>query len=265
MNKLLSTVGLALGIATASLLAGCQLYFGDHSDGGGTSGGSASGSNGSGQPPGEACKNDTQCAAGCFCADGTCTEGGFCGTDKDCGDGFHCDSTRASCIPNGSCKSDDQCDAGSVCNASNGSCTTTCKCVTDSDAVKQGAGFCDEARETCGQGTDPEGGCTGTSTCAVATPRCAEGQVAVIKDGCYTGACSAITACGATPTCELIQHQDDCQARTDCGSVSDGHDCTEPDGSVCKTGDTNCSCKSFTFQSCETKAAGAAPNRIVIQ
>jgi len=262
MNKLLTSVGLAIGLATATLIAGCNLYFDDkhHSSGDDSPGGSVGSG---GQPPGYACTSDKQCAAGCFCAEGTCEEGGFCGTDADCGDGFHCDTSRASCVPDGSCKQDSDCDQGSICDSATGGCTATCKCLTDAEAVAQGAGFCDEARETCMPGSDPDGTCQGAVTCATAAPRCGEHQVPTVANGCYTGACSDITACAGAPTCELIQHQDDCAARTaDCGVVSIGHDCTKPDGSACSVGDTDCTCASFTYGSCETKGPGAGPSVI---
>ena len=256
MNKLLSSVGLALVSATLSLLAGCQLYFGDPANSSGP-GGTSSG--GPGNPPGFKCDADAQCAAGCFCAEGTCAEGGFCGTNKDCGTGFHCDATRSSCIPDPTCTANDQCAPGSTCSTDTGGCTTTCKCTSDADAVRQGAGWCDEARGTCMPGKDPAGACTGAITCTTAGPKCLTGEVPLIKDGCYTGLCRAITACEAPPVCNALQHETDCTSRTaDCSSVYNGHGCKKPDGTVCRVGDTNCTCTSFTFASCENKGAAAA-------
>ncbi|HET9625876.1 MAG TPA: hypothetical protein VFP84_31160 [Kofleriaceae bacterium] len=274
MNKLLTTVGLAIGLATASMLAGCNLYFGnDHGDRSGTNGGGTGGggSSGSGVPggPGFECKDNTQCSAGCFCAeDGTCTEAGFCGKDSDCGDGFHCDVARSSCEPDAppaaGCKVNTDCQAGSVCDSASGSCTATCKCTSDADAVKQGAAFCDEARGTCGFGSDPNGVCNGAVTCTAAKPTCGEGQVATVANGCYTGQCEAINACAATPQCTQLQHEDDCTARAaDCTAVSEGHGCTRADGSACHTGDTDCKCTSFTYQACEAKGGNAGPTRVI--
>jgi hypothetical protein len=257
MNKLLSTVGLAIGIATASLLAGCQLYFGDHSNSSGPNGPTGSGGPGRpGSPPGTECKNDAACAAGCFCADGTCTEGGFCGADKDCGTGFHCDAARSSCIPDASCTKSEQCANGTECDASTGGCVATCKCLTDADAAKQGFGWCDEARGTCMSGADPQGTCAGAVTCSTAAPTCSEGQVAMVKDGCFTGACSAITACAATPSCSALQFQSDCTGRaTDCSVVFTGHGCH---GTTCGISDVDCTCTSYTFAACEAKGASLA-------
>ena len=255
MNKLLSSVGLAMTLATVSLLAGCQLYFGDPSSNSGP-GGSGSGS---GSPPGFGCKDDAQCAAGCFCGDGICTEGGFCGTDKDCGTGFHCDTARSSCIPNPQCTGDAQCMPGSRCDTTTGGCVATCKCTSDADAVRQGAGWCDETRGTCMPGADPAGMCTGTITCTTPAPSCPTGQVPLRKDGCYTGLCRAIAACEAPPACNALQHEADCLGRTaSCSTVYNGRGCTKPDGSACRVGDTNCTCTSFTFASCENKGTAAA-------
>jgi hypothetical protein len=214
MNKTLSTVGLALTFAMVSLLAGCQLYFGDHSGSGGSGGGGTGsgssqpgGGSGSDQPPGYSCSTDNNCAAGCFCKSGVCTEAGFCATDKDCGTGFHCDTQRSSCVPIPA----------------------------------------------------PSGLCRASVTCGTAAPACDVGQVPLVKDGCYTGACSAIAACEAAPACPAIQHEADCLGRTtDCSTVYTGIGCKKADGSACKSGDTGCTCDSFVFASCATRAAGGS-------
>jgi hypothetical protein len=177
MNKLLSSVGLAIIVATASL-AGCNLYFGNSKDNG-------TSPSGDGNPPGFSCNLDSNCAAGCFCSKGVCTEGGFCGGDKDCGTGFHCDTSRSSCIPNPACSGNEACQQGSTCDS--GACVATCKCTSDADAVKQGFGWCDEVRSTCMAGTDPAGTCLGAVSCTTPPPPCAVGQVALVKDGCFTG------------------------------------------------------------------------------
>lgn len=101
MKKTLSSVGLAIAVATATLLTGCQLYFNDkdHDRSSNTVDPPGSPPAGGTTAPGFACTSNANCAAGCFCADGTCTEAGFCSTDKDCGDGFTCDTARSSCEP----------------------------------------------------------------------------------------------------------------------------------------------------------------------
>jgi hypothetical protein len=241
MTKLHS-VGLAIAIAMASVLAGCNLYFGS-SD-------SSSGPNGD-RPPGSACSNDKQCAAGCFCANGTCSEGGFCGVDKDCGAGFHCDMARSSCIPNPACTANEACAQGSTCE--NGGCVATCTCASDADAVKQGAGWCDLTRSTCMQGTNPAGACTGAISCTSSPPKCADGEVAGRKDGCFTGTCRSIASCEAAPECRALGEAD-CKVRsTDCSVQTIGRDCHRPDGTDCQSGDTNCTCMQNVFNFCDDR------------
>jgi hypothetical protein len=208
------------------------------------------------------CTMDNQCASGCFCADGTCTEGGFCKIDTDCGTGFHCDTNRASCIPNPQCSANEQCAPGSMCDPKGAGCITTCKCISDADAVKQGAGWCDETRNTCMPGTDPAGTCTAAVTCTTAPPACPENQVALVKDGCFTGACRAIAVCEAAPVCKALQHQDDCATRTaDCAAVFTGHNCH---GTTCGVSTADCVCESYTFAACQDKSP-AGGNIIIIE
>ncbi|HEY0480828.1 MAG TPA: hypothetical protein VGD37_25110 [Kofleriaceae bacterium] len=254
----LSSVGVAIAVATMSLLAGCQLYFGSSDSGGGGGGSGGSGTSSGGNPPGFECNSNAQCAAGCFCQNGICTEAGFCGSDKDCGTGFHCDVARSSCIPNPKCTQNEQCDQGAACDAANGKCVTTCKCANDAEAVTKGFGWCDEARSTCMQGADPAGACLGAISCTTKAPACPEGQVALRKDGCFTGQCRAITACEAAPECPALQHENDCLTRNaDCSTVYNGHGCHKPDGTACQAGDLNCTCDSFTFATCEAKGQNA--------
>jgi len=264
MNKQLSSIGVALAAALVSLLTGCQLYFGSSdSSGGGSNGASGSGGgrpgSGGGSAPGFECSSDTQCAAGCFCSNGVCEEGGFCASDKDCGEAFHCDTSRSSCIPDPACSKDDQCAPGSVCDAVTGKgCVATCACASDGDAIKAGFGWCDEARGTCMTGKDPAGACTGAVTCSTASPACPEGQVPLLKDGCFTGACRAITACEAAPACTELQHETDCSMRTaDCTTSYTGHNCRGTDCTV--IGSTTCPCESKTFESCSSNSGGTLP------
>ena len=260
MNKLLTSVGLAIALASASLVTGCQLYFGDRDEDGPR--GPSTG--GGPRPPGYACDTDAQCAAGCFCsADGTCDEAGFCKVDADCGTGFICDAARSSCKPAPSCATDGDCTAGSVCDPAAAACVNTCKCLNDSEAIEQGAGWCDETRGTCMTGVDPAGACLGAVTCAVGAPKCAEGEVALVKDGCYTGQCRAIAACEGAPVCGSLQHEDDCTARTaDCGAIYIGRNCT---GSTCGTGDpSDCRCESYPYSACEAKTP-ASPRTLITE
>lgn len=269
--KNFSLVGLA--IALTSMLGGCELYFGSHSgqdhwnycgsDGFYDCTGdqcslvsatcpTGTGSNGSGYE----CTSSTDCAAGCYCATGTCTEAGFCSTDADCGTGYHCNTDRASCEPNPpqpTCTADADCAAGTVCT--NGSCTATCACTTDAAAVQQGYGYCDETRGTCMTGTDPAGSCAGAITCNTIEPTCAAGQTALILNGCWTGACRAITQCSEAPACPALEHEADCLDRaTDCSAVYTGLNCHTPTGGACHAGDTNCTCATFSFNHCDSRS-----------
>jgi hypothetical protein len=204
MNKLLTSVGLAIAVATASLLTGCQLYFDDHNDRHSSSPDPNGGSSGPGAQPGFSCTTDANCAAGCFCADGTCTEAGFCSTDKDCGDGFICDVARSSCEP--------------------------------------------------GQ-APPAVTCAGTAsaTCTATAPACPAGQTPLLQDGCFTGVCGDIATCDAPPTCEALQHQSDCSARTaDCTQVFVGRNCK---GTTCGVSAEDCTCESYTYAACDAMSA----------
>jgi hypothetical protein len=253
MTKLLKTVGFMIAIASAGTLAGCNLYFGpDNNHPGGSGGGGGGGGSGSGYD----CTMNSDCAAGCYCNNGTCEEGGFCTMDSDCGPGYHCDTGRSSCEPNPTCKTDSDCNPGEYCNS--GSCTATCSCANDQEAIRQGFGWCDETRMTCMPGTDPAGDCTDAVTCASAPPSCPDGQVALVLSGCYTGQCRAITACEGAPACSHLQHEDDCLNRNQtCSAVYTGINCHKPDGSACHAGDTDCTCDSFEFHGCTDKSAGA--------
>jgi hypothetical protein len=278
MKKLVHSLGLMVAVATVSMLAGCDLYFGSHDNGSSTwsycgsdgyyqchgdsctwvsatcPSGSSSGSAGSGYE----CTSSTDCAAGCYCANGTCNEGGFCATDADCGSGYHCNTSRSSCEPNPpGCGSNADCATGSTCNTTNGLCTETCTCNSDASAKQQGFDYCDETRMTCEKGIDPNGSCAGAPglNCSTTAPKCPTGQVPLIDGttGCYNGQCELYASCAATPVCENINDESDCLGRTDCSATYTGMNCHKPDGSACHSGDANCTCASFTFAACATK------------
>lgn len=284
MNKLLQSFGLVVAIAAFGTLAGCDLYFGGNGNGGswsycgadgqyscqgndctwvsptcssgsGSGSTSGSGSSGSGSGSGYMCQSNSDCAAGCYCQNGTCTEGGFCTQDSDCGPGYHCDTQRSSCEPG--CSSDAACPSGQYCDTSSSTCTASCTCMTDADAVQQGFGYCDESRNTCMPGTDPNGSCAGSVTCNTAKPTCPSGQVPTIVNGCWTGNCEAVSACDAAPACSNINDEQDCLGRSDCSAVYTGINCKKPDGTACHAGDTNCTCQNFQFNSCTSKVVGA--------
>jgi hypothetical protein len=244
MKKLFHTLTLLM----LSTLAGCELYFGGHGGSGGgdswnycgsdgyyscqgdnctwvspTCPGAGQGSGGSGS--GYECTSNTDCAAGCYCANGTCTEGGFCTADADCGPGYHCDTQRSSCEPNPP------------------------GCTKDSDCNQAGGQFCDVPTGTCTQGS-----CAGAITCNLAKPTCPVGSSPLIYNGCYTGGCLATDQCSAAPVCENINEENFCLARSaDCNSVYVGLNCTNTQtGQSCHDGDANCVCQSFQFDHCST-------------
>lgn len=254
MNKLLTSLGVALTLA----LSGCTLYFGGHGghdrwtycgadgfyvcegDNCTWQGASCPGGDGG---TGYTCTSDRDCAAGCYCADsGTCEEAGFCTTDADCGPGFVCDVSRSSCEPappppppppapvcgNGRLETGEACDDGNTTDGDG--CSATCT-------------------------VEPQASCVGTLTCNLGAPRCPADQVPLILDGCYTGECKAIAQCDAPPVCEVINTEASCLARTDCGAVYTGMNCTKADGSACRAGDAGCTCQSFSFASCKAKAS----------
>lgn len=276
MNKLVHSLGLMVALAATSMLAGCELYFGSHDDGHGStwnycgsdgyyqcSGDSCSWVSatcpdpGTQPPSGYECTSSTDCAAGCYCQAGTCEEGGFCATDEDCGDGYHCNTDRSSCEPNPTeptCSSDAECPAGQDCE--NGSCTATCVCSSDSQAAQQGYTYCDELRQTCKNGSDPAGTCGGTppASCTGTAPTCQPGDVPLMDPvtGCFNGQCEAATECAVAPVCEHINDEANCLGRMDCGADYTGHNCHHADGTACHDGDVGCTCDTFTFASCST-------------
>jgi hypothetical protein len=275
MTKL--SIGLLVALST-TVLSGCALYFGeDHDDdvwtycgsdgyytcddddcewvsstcpAGGGSGGSGMGGGGF------ECRDDNDCAAGCYCENGICEEAGFCTTDADCGTGYTCNEERSSCEPGGpSCSSDADCPSGSVC--SNGECSTTCVCTSDAQASEQGFGYCDELRSTCMSGDDPAGTCAGEPTCNTVPPTCASGDVPLLgSDGCWTGECQKASECAEPPSCARINDEMSCLARTDCAATVNGINCTKPDGNggttPCNVGDMNCSCEQLVFAACRS-------------
>ena len=287
MKKLLACLGLMMAV---SLSAGCTLYFGEDDNSWDCPPGSFAGEDDwgnatcvAGGGDGFNCASDNQCASGCYCDDavGTCAEAGFCATDTDCGYGFECDCS-SSCVPLGTetrtCGSscfETGCPFGTVC-AADGSCVpeqppactddTTCaagcfcldgRCeessVCTSDADCPADQHCDTTRSTCIPGApipDPVPSCAGEITCAFGAPTCPAGQVPLILEGCWTGACAALESCTAAPTCAVINTETQCLGRGDCGAIYSGQNCTNPSGEACTMGQSGCTCETFTFDRC---------------
>ena len=251
---------LLVALVTTSLLAGCELYFGDgHNGGGGEwnycgsdgyyvcqddycewqgptcpagTGGSGSTNPGGGSGSGFDCQANSDCAAGCYCGEGgVCEEAGFCTQDSDCGTGYVCNEDRASCEP---------------------ATEPACHCTSDAEANYQGYDYCDEWNGTCENGDDPSGTCAGEVTCNQVAPDCADGDVPLIgANGCWTGECQAVAHCAEAPACSHITDAATCSAQSSCHQVVNGINC-KIDGTQtpCQAGDTNCSCDSYVFASC---------------
>ena len=272
----------ALLVAATSLLAGCELYFGDGHDGDGgewnycgsdgyyTCEGdncswqgpncpAGTGGSGTTQPGGGSgfdCQANADCAAGCYCANGTCEEAGFCTQDADCGNGYVCNEDRSSCEPGTgptTCDWDSECAVGQYC-APDHTCVATCVCLDDESAVVNGYGWCDETRSTCLPGQDPAGTCGGEAIqgCNVGRPACPAGQVATLIDGCYTGMCRDTATCDIAPECSHITDQGNCDSRQDCKEVVNGINCVNGSGQACQSGDSGCTCASYVYAACAT-------------
>lgn len=285
MNKLLA----CLGLVVAASLSGCTLYFGEDHHGNDCPPGTYASYDDWGNEvcvpgggDGYYCTTDDQCAAGCYCDDstGTCNEAGFCSTDADCGAGMTCDCS-SSCVPAGTetrtcggscfetgcpfgtvcaadgtcivapptCNSDSDCAAGCYCTG--GQCEESNICVSDADCPADQ--HCDGPRSTCVPGAPiPTPTCDGAVTCTFGAPTCPAGQVPLIDDGCYTGACTPLESCTGAPVCAVINTESQCLGRGDCGAVYSGQNCTNPDGSACTMGASGCTCETFTFDHCAT-------------
>jgi hypothetical protein len=272
---------LLVAFATTAL-AGCQLYFGENDNDGSWNYCGADGyyecqgddcywrgaecptGAGQGSAGGFECNDNSDCAAGCYCGDGICEEAGFCTTDEDCGRGFVCNEQRSSCepgTPEPTCEIDADCPAGQYCDAATGLCAASCSCVTDAEAKNGGFDFCDEERQTCMVGTDPDGDCAGPVTCNLGKPTCPVQHTPVIADGCWTGECVVIGSCGTAPACENLSHESDCLAGNDCSVSYTGINCTTPNNTPCQAGSTNCTCEEYRFSSCNS--SGAMPRTTV--
>ncbi len=208
---------------------------------------------------GYSCASNADCAAGCYCSSGTCIETALCSTNADCDSGLQCDTTRSTCVPNPppacNCTSDSDCAQGQYCAPAPHTCTASCTCTDDQQAIASGYGWCDTSRDTCMLGENPAGTCAGdvSATCSTAEPQCPSGSVPLLSNGCWNGSCALYAQCNLAPVCGHINDEMDCLSRSDCSAIYDGIDCMRPDGTACHTGDTNCTCQSYVFASCEAK------------
>lgn len=208
--------------------------------------------------PGQ-CTSSADCASGSYCdtLSGTCVPSTTCGDAGSCPPGSQCDS-RGTCVPV-NCTDSTMCASGCYCDTTQGDpnygqCVETGYCTADNQCPS--GYYCDEGRSTCMPGTDPnQPSCAGTisSTCTTGEPKCQPDQVPTILNGCWTGQCVAISSCTAAPSCDVINTESSCTARTDCAPVYDGINCKKPNGTTCQTGDTDCTCEKYVFASCAAK------------
>ncbi|HTJ43232.1 MAG TPA: hypothetical protein VL463_14100 [Kofleriaceae bacterium] len=206
------------------------------------------------------CSSSADCSDGSYCdtLTGSCVRSTTCGNDGTCPTGYQCDS-RGTCVPV-ACTDSTMCNPGCYCDTTQtdpnyGQCVETGYCTNDTQCPN--GYYCDEGRSTCMPGTDPNApSCAGTidASCTVGMPACQDGQVATIQNGCWTGSCQTISTCTAAPSCAQLTHQDDCMNRAaDCSVVTNGVNCTKPDGTACQAGDVNCTCEKYVFASCTAK------------
>jgi hypothetical protein len=143
-------------LVLASILAatGCELMKNRHHDGGGYSYCDSTGCYDcdawSCVPVYQGkCFTDWDCQPGQYCNASVCASSNFCEGDKNCAQGFVCDS-RSTCVqavsPASACKQNSDCKGG-FCDERSGVCVTTFTCYRDADC---GPGWtCDTGRNVC--------------------------------------------------------------------------------------------------------------------
>jgi hypothetical protein len=203
---------------------------------------------GGGEEPG-ICEDHGDCPLGSYCDGGVCTDSDTC-RSRDCGEGWRCDE-RDTCVPE-ICEEHDECREGSYCDRESQSCIPTERC--DEGECSAEGYVCDYLRDTCVPESEHPGSCDGDLTCDIAPPSCDEGETALIRDGCYTGACLAVERCDVPPrvVCEGAD-EGLCLEADHCRAVYAGYDCTTDSGAACQPGDTGCYCERFEFDRCEAR------------
>jgi hypothetical protein len=157
--------------------------------------------------------------------------GNACVSDRDCAAGCHCDEMSGTCIEAGFCSTARDCPDGYKCDERS-------SCVP-------GGGSCAAAI---------------APTCTNGAPRCPQGSVPLIANGCYFDEngdgqfdCSPIAECAAPPTCDRFQYQADCVAGNACASISRGVNCSMSNGQPCADGAAGCVCQMYVFDHCEQR------------
>lgn len=141
--------------------------------------------------------------------------------------------------------------------------------VPAGDAASGGeadAGVGSDSGPGSGSGSGSGLGCDGNGKCAEGF-ECVDGSCQACPGGDCP--CRADSECGADERCNLstgdcetvpcadLTGESDCLARADCLAVYTGQDCTRPDGKECKSGDSDCKCKTFDFTLCTDQPQSA--------
>ena len=221
MTKLAS---LGLAILMAFAVTGCELYFGPDD-------GPSAGPGGEGQ-----CLSDGYYVDGEWVS-AQCPGGGNeCASNEDCAAGCYC------VVPDGATQGG-KCEEAGFCSE-DADCAAGYKCDDRSSCVPE------ENPPSCAAPIDPV-------TCTNGAPKCAQGQVPLIQDGCYADInndgrfdCEVIAACAAPPTCNAFQYTADCMNGNSCTVVTKGINCTMPGGAACQDGQAGCTCAMYVFDSC---------------
>jgi len=98
-------------------------------------------------------------------------------------------------------------------------------------------------------------GCSSNADCAAgcycSSGECVEGGFCMTDGDCGSGYTCDTGRSSCEPGCGSITDEADCIANSACQATYTGNECTDSQGKACTTGDTNCTCASFTFAGCE--------------
>ena len=218
------------------MLAGCELYFGSHDTttahlellrvrwllpvprrqlhvGLGRPAPSPA-STGSG---GYECTSSTDCAAGCYCANGTCEEGGFCAHRRRLRRGLPLRRDRSSCEPDGRRLhgADAECPTGQTCDARPAAARRRASCSTATPSAKaQGFGYCDELtqhlHERHGPGRYLRAATRRDLHHRRRRPARAGERPAIDATAAATASARRLASCADAPVCEHINDETDC-------------------------------------------------------
>jgi hypothetical protein len=145
---------------------------------------------------------------------------------------------------------------GSTSGADSGTAASGSAADAGSTTIDAGSGASGNASDAA-----PVNPCTASATCAVGTScvagscqPCADGVCACQRDD----DCPASQICDHTagtcaappPACTALTTEVACTARADCSPIYGGMSCTNNVGSVCQSGEANCTCATYSFAAC---------------